>query len=285
MKQIGLVLSGGLGKGAYQIGALQALSHYFEPCDFQYVSAASIGAINTYAYLTDHLKQAARIWNDMDLKGHRHLLTSILKSDFIQKQVHEITSSHTITPSFYVPLLELPGKELHYCNLSRLSPDEVEQHLNACVTLPFYCKGISIGSKLFYDGGVVDNIPVQPILQKDLDYVICMYFDDRNYLFENETSDQKIIKLTFPDNHIIANSFNLSHEAIVYMMKTGYSRTYKTLSRIFSDGIDNTDSIYQKIAEHNQLLSGEKTPRLTCDVVISNLNRVTRKMMRHTDTI
>ena len=59
---IGLVLSGGMGKGAYQIGALTAISEFFAPSDFEYVSAASIGVLNTYAFLTNNLPKARDTW-------------------------------------------------------------------------------------------------------------------------------------------------------------------------------------------------------------------------------
>ena len=55
MVKIGLVLSGGMAKGAYQIGALQAINEVFKPSDISYASAASVGAINTYLYLTEGL--------------------------------------------------------------------------------------------------------------------------------------------------------------------------------------------------------------------------------------
>lgn len=60
MKHIGLVLSGGMGKGAYQVGALTAISEFFQPSDFEYVSAASVGALNTYAFLTNNIQKAKK---------------------------------------------------------------------------------------------------------------------------------------------------------------------------------------------------------------------------------
>ena len=46
MKDIGLVLSGGMVKGAYQIGALKAISEYIQPKDFNCLSCSSIGTLN-----------------------------------------------------------------------------------------------------------------------------------------------------------------------------------------------------------------------------------------------
>ena len=40
---VGLVLSGGMAKGAYEVGALSAVSEFFTPNDIGYISAASIG--------------------------------------------------------------------------------------------------------------------------------------------------------------------------------------------------------------------------------------------------
>lgn len=74
MKHIGLVLSGGMGKGAYQIGALTALNEFFYPSDFEYVSAASIGVLNTYAYLTGNLKRHMIFGNLLICKVTKSLL-------------------------------------------------------------------------------------------------------------------------------------------------------------------------------------------------------------------
>lgn len=83
MKHIGLVLSGGMGKGAYQVGALSAIREFFIPSDFEYVSAASIGTLNTYAFLTDNLGKAKSIWENVNLQGNKRFITSVLKSSFL----------------------------------------------------------------------------------------------------------------------------------------------------------------------------------------------------------
>lgn len=117
MKHIGLVLSGGMGKGAYQVGALTALNEFFRPSDFEYVSAASIGVLNTYAYLTGNIKKAHDIWESVNLQGDKRFITSILKSSFLQDTITSIISDSEIPNSFYVPLLDLAYKELNYYNL------------------------------------------------------------------------------------------------------------------------------------------------------------------------
>lgn len=276
---IGLVLSGGMGKGAYQIGALTAISEFFDPSDFEYVSAASVGVLNTYAFLTNNLQKAREIWESVNLKGEKRFITSVLKSTFLQDVITSIVSHDKIDKNFYVPLLDLGNRELLYYNFKDISPDEAAPYLRASIAMPFYNKGIVIGDKALYDGAVVDNIPIYPVLKNNLDYVICIYFDDFNYIFEDYTADNKIIKLTFPDDKIISNSINISHDAIAYMMDEGYRRTKRILSDIFAAGTEDLEAIYQKIEQINSR-DDKKKVRITGDVVVTNMNKVVKRVIR-----
>lgn len=277
---IGLVLSGGMGKGAYEIGALTAISEFFDPSDFEYVSAASVGVLNTYAFLTNNLPKAREIWESVNLKGEKRFITSVLKSTFLQDVITSIVSHEKIDKNFYVPLLDLGNRELLYYNFKDISPDEAAPYLRASIAMPFYNKGVVIGDKALYDGAVVDNIPIYPVLKNNLDYVICIYFDDFNYIFEDYTADNKIIKLTFPDDKIISNSINISHDAIAYMMDEGYRRTKRILSDIFAAGTEDLEAIYQKIEQINSR-DDKKKVRITGDVVVTNMNKVVKRVIRH----
>lgn len=277
---IGLVLSGGMGKGAYQVGALTAIDEFFEPSEFEYVSAASIGVLNMYAYLTNNLSKAREIWKSVNLKGEKRFITSVLKSTFLQEIITAIVSPERIDNNFYVPLLDMGSRELLYYNFKGISPDEVDPYLRASIALPFYNKGIVLREKTLYDGAIVDNIPIYPVLKNDLDYVICIYFDDFNYIFEGYAAENKIIKLTFPDDKIISNSINVNHDAITYMVDEGYYRTKRILSDIFFDGTRNLDAIYKKIEQINSQ-EDKKKIRITGDVVVTNMNKVIKKVVRH----
>ena len=73
MGKIGLVLSGGMAKGAYQAGALCAINEYFSPTDFDYVSSASIGTLNTSpVHPREVFKQAIRHSACNVILSHNH---------------------------------------------------------------------------------------------------------------------------------------------------------------------------------------------------------------------
>ena len=283
MKHIGLVLSGGMGKGAYQIGALEAINEIFKPTDFEYVSAASIGALNAYAYLTNGLENAKNIWKSVNFKSSKSLITSVLKSDFLPKVIKEIIVDKEIIPTFYVPLLNATDKLLTYFDFSTLAYEELEIYLNASIALPVYCKSVNIKGKAFYDGAFVDNIPVYPVLKNNLDYVICIYFDDYNYIFEDYSNEHKIIKLTFPDDKFIKNSVQIKKDSIALMMRSGYDRTKDVLDEIFINGIDDLEHIYKQIRKRNEK-ECSKNMRITGDVITTNMNKVVKKLLKKRPT-
>lgn len=282
MKRIGLVLSGGMGKGAYQIGALSALQEYFSPSDFDYISSASVGAINSYAYATNQLDHAKNIWLNADPKGNKRFITSVLKSEALENIVNYFDLEASIPCHFYVPLFELKSKELDYFDFSKVSKEQLDKWLQASITLPVYNKGIEIDDKTFFDGAMIDNIPVLPVVEKNLDYIICIYFDDYNYVFENTSIDDKIIKLVFADKTLISNSIYVTHDSISYMVETGYKITKEILKDVFQNGTDDLPFIYEKINERNRMASQNKL-RITGDVVMTNINKYAKRLVRNTN--
>lgn len=278
MKNIGLVLSGGMGKGAYQIGALLAISEYFEPTDFKFVSAASIGALNAYAYLTDNLIKARNIWRSINIESKRKFIPSVMKSDLLPSIISDISCNRKVPNTFYIPLLNIHKRELNYFDLSSVSDDMIESYLQAAVSLPLYNKGVKIENETLYDGAVIDNIPILPLINKNLDFIICLYFDNKNYVFERMDADKNIIKITFNDETILSNSLLLTHSSVEFMIDQGYKLTKKELSYIFDDDC-GLDIICSRIQARNEKIT-DRIIRVTGDIVVDNLNKVMKKVVR-----
>ena len=286
MKRIGLVLSGGMGKGAYQVGALTALNRFFNPSDFTYISAASVGAINAYAYVTGQLDGAKRLWLNADPKGNKRFISSVLKSEALEEIISCFDLSRKFPCGFYVPLFDIKNKALNYYNYAEVPQDMLGMWLQASITLPLYSKGIEIGEHQFYDGAMIDNIPVYPVMEKDLDYIICIYFDEYNYVFENTGIDNRIVKLVFHDKTMISNSVYITHDSISYMVDAGYEKTMEVLSRMFVNGTDDLEYIYQMIDQQNANSGKEKAKlRITGDIVMTNINKYAKKLIRNKDII
>ena len=279
--RIGLVLSGGFAKGAYQIGALRAMSEFVPIEDIKYISAASIGAINAYAYITGNLDLAEEMWKGICGDQSKRFITKIMRSAYLQDSIMKLGESGSqISIPFYCTLLDIKKRSLLYKDVSAVPNSKMGQYLRAAIALPPYNSSVTIDDTSYFDGGLVDNIPVSPLAECDLDYIICMYFDDTNYRFENIAFDNKIVKITFPATTMVAHSFFVTPERIEEMIHAGYELTMLKLSGIFYKGYDNLPHIYHAIAANNQFATNENSLRLTTDVVITNLNKITQKLTK-----
>lgn len=273
--RIGLVLSGGLAKGAYQIGALRAISEYFKPEEIEYVSSSSVGALNAYAFSSNNLEEGARMWEGLTpSKDDKIPVTKVMKSDYLKGCTIGLTQKQIVSKKQYVSVFRLKEMDVSYVDITHREADEAALYLQAAVAMPVFSKSVKINKKKYFDGGTIDNIPVYPLMKHDLDYIICIYFDEYNYSFEASGFDDRIIKITFNDNEkIISNSIWFTKEGTEKMMRDGYDRAREVLDLVFADGKENLTNIYAKIRELDAM-NPDKKLRVTVDVAIHNLNKM-----------
>ena len=271
--KVGLVLSGGLAKGAYQIGALKAISECFEPGEIEYISSSSVGALNAYAYASGNLEAGKNMWLGLVPEGEKQLVTKVMKSDYLKDCTLDLAKSR-LGVKQYVSVFRLKEMDVLYVDISGKDEEETALYLQAAVAMPVFSRAVKIHGKKYYDGGTIDNIPVYPLVQHDLDYIICVYFDEYNYSFESTGFDDKIIKITFNDDEkIMSNSLWFTRESTEKMFRDGYDRAKEVLDLVFSDGKDEPEKVYAKIKELDAL-NPDKKLRVTVDVAIHNLNKM-----------
>jgi len=277
---VGLVLSGGMAKGAYQIGALKALQNFVPMEQITHISAASVGVLNGYAYATRNLEGAETIWKHICNNDTRLIISQLLKSSMLQQTIHSLYSEdRPLKNNFYCSLYNFTQNTITYKNLLSADPSLVPIYLKASVAMPIYNKAVQIGKNAYFDGAMIDNIPVFPLLKQPLDYVICVYFDDVCYKFENASFDNKIIKITFPSERILSQSLIFRQDSIEEMITNGYDRTNFLLNSVFAKGYEDLDHIYHSIQMMNRG-KVNKSIRVTGDVLVTNLNKVTRKIAK-----
>lgn len=277
---IGLVLSGGFAKGAYQIGALRALNSFIPLNEIKYISCASIGALNGYAYATGNLDCAEQMWKNICNNDTRLIITKILRSSMLQQNIKNIyDADKKLSSTFYSALFDLSHRNIVYKDLTALDNGKIPLYLKASVAMPVYNRAVHLDNTSYFDGGIVDNIPVYPLLRHNLDYIICMYLDDTCYKFENTYFDNKIVKITFPCESMFKHSFVMEQELVDDMIKSGYDRTMYLLKMFFSEGYENLEYIYRTIDYMNKN-NKSNSLRITGDVLITNLNKITQRLTK-----
>lgn len=276
---IGLVLSGGMAKGAYQVGALTAIKEIIPDGNIKYISASSVGALNSYAYAMDRLDELSDAWKNIDYDGSRAFIGSMLKSSYLQQSIKTICKpSDKVPTTHYITLMNMRKRMVNYQNLQHVKRELLPRYLKASVAMPLYNRPVLIGGENYYDGAIVDNIPIYPLMKHNLDYIICIYFDEYSYIFENKYFDNKVIKLTYASDKRIADSVFFSQVGVEQMLELGYDRTYKTLKEYLVNGIEDYEYIYRTIENKNRGL--ERKVRISGDITVTNINKVAQKLTK-----
>ena len=178
----------------------------------------------------------------------------------------------TLSSTFYCSLLDLSHRNIVYKDLSAVESNKIPLYLKASVAMPVYNRAVQLDNTSYFDGAMIDNIPVYPLLKHSFDYIICVYFDDTCYKFENTFFDNKVIKITFPCESMLKQSVVFKKEAIDDMIKSGYDRTTHILRKVFAQGYENVEHMNQKNKGNNL--------RITGDVLVTNLNKITQRLTK-----
>ena len=185
-EKIGLVLSGGGARGAYQIGVWKAL----KDCGIEIggVYGTSVGAINSMAVAMDNFEDARQLWLKIDfdkvvkngpdgnliekalaaLKSRgfdpaplRENFGRLLKEELVRKAKIDVG---IVTYS----LSNMEPKELF---LDDIPEGKLEDYILASANHPVF-KREEIGSEKFIDGGIYRNIPVNMALSRGFKEII-----------------------------------------------------------------------------------------------------------------
>ncbi len=269
-----------MAKGAYQIGALRAISNFIPSADVKCISGASVGALNGYAYSTGNLDIAEKLWIDLCRDGIKLPIHRILRSSTVQAYITDLGEMPQAPfAPIYIPLLDIEHWDIVYRDLSTVEHELIPQYLKASIAMPVFNKAVALDETAYFDGAMIDNIPVYPTTQADLDYIICIYFDDLSYKFESTEFDNKVIKITFPSCPGGLNpSLIFKQETITQMIQEGYDFATQVMSNALAGGYDNLEHIYDTIRRANE--EKPEKLRITGDVLVTNLNRITQRLTK-----
>ena len=276
MAKVGLVLSGAMAKGAYEVGALKAISEYFSPEDIGFISTASVGSLNAYAFSCGKLDYAYDMWRGINKEYPKLFVKTVLMSDYFNNAVSMVSSNDFAAKKLYVSLLNINKRRCDYVNLQGLDRERKIKYLKATMAFAPLVKPVHIGKNYYLDGAFVDNIPVRPLMRHNPDYIICVHFDKYNYTFESELFDERIIKIVFDnDSELLNKSIWVTRDGTEQMLEDGYKKAKRVLKYVFADGTEDIEAVYDHIAVMNSI-KPNKQIRLTGDIVVNKISKLTR---------
>lgn len=192
----GLVLCGGGGRGAYQVGVWQALRERGLDRYIVGVSGASVGALNAALFACGDLPLAEKIWTSLkrvDIADPAETAGRVINSvlNFLGSDDRTVTIdpdklskggifsleglvnviaqngvndcvSGSSTPCFAC-CHNTAGNYPEYFDLSAYPADKITQYLTASCALPAVFPAVEIDGVQYRDGGISDNTPVKPL--------------------------------------------------------------------------------------------------------------------------
>jgi NTE family protein len=262
MQKIGLVFSGGGGKGPYQVGVWRAMEELGLAKDIMAVSGTSVGALNAALFAQKDLKNAEAAWLSMSPSDILHidiphiikglikrgitaplslpssLATLAMHGIFSRKGLLRIITDYldededkvkkTGMPC-YACASKMPFFDAEYFSLQEHTQDSIENILLASSAIPVVFPIHKINGSIYYDGFLTDNIPVTPLIDEGCNIIISIMLSRSSLIPVDDYPNCKIIPIYPQEDPGGALNFNNIPEK----MQKGYDDAMKILAPAF----------------------------------------------------
>ena len=265
--KIGLVLSGGGGKGAYELGVWKALKELELDKYIDVFSGTSIGAFNAVLFAQDDMKAAEKLWDEVTMDklvpiskfelikrgleiviGGRHI--NLAKKYMIQRLeeggvpkdgAKEIIDTYLDVGKVkrrkkicYAACTELPSFTPKYFKINDYDDETAKDMVIASASLPMIYDCTEVLGVKYVDGGVTDNTPIQPVYGENCDIIIVVLLSKDISIDKSLYPGTRILELA-PKNlneNTFKGTLNLDTESKRTRIKEGYEDTMGLLEPI-----------------------------------------------------
>lgn len=255
--KIGLVFSGGGSRGAYQVGVWKALRELGLDKKVSIVAGTSIGAINGAAFVQGEFELMESIWNDMEfqkifssIKENRRVLLRLglevfTKSGADVQPLKELIRDYIDEEKIYSSKVDfgLVATNISKRKFETLYKNDIEkgklaEYIIASSTFPLF-KTHLINKHKFMDGGIFDNLPLQPVVEhhSNPDLIICVNISHFYSLIPTKSYATKKLRKQINLIELIpsiplGSVLNFDKKRARAFMKVGYSDAMSTLSNL-----------------------------------------------------
>src|SRR5690554_1020519 len=215
--KVGLMLGGGGAKGSYQLGVIKALEELNLMKHIDAISGVSIGAINALLLMSKKkYSDMVSIWEIMDtdnvfgtkgqsFRKEKRLYNFVPVAEKLIQNVDLKLVRKSKYDGFATAALIYDKQSF----IHQIKTDTMEKavfHLNkvkdpylatmASASIPVVFGPTTIDGKNYVDGGLIDNYPIQPLIDNGCNLIIAVALDDwfNPYIYDNQ--DVNIINFT-----------------------------------------------------------------------------------------
>lgn len=252
INKIGIVLSGGLARGACQLAFANELIKKIGKDKIALISASSIGSLNAYAIGSGTEEDLLNFYSKFDCDSTKSFKMYI-RNRLFNKIFNIIESDNELNIPIYVTGTKLVSLQTYYFYLNKMERSEIKSALNISMSFPLINgPHRNRGGSVFIDGGATDNIPTYPMTYFDLDMVIILHCNPRyyppQYLYnQNQLVIDVDTTLNLPKT---TTSFSLEKDKFNEMIETGTKDGKEFANFVFSDFDYN--EVKNRIYEYNK---------------------------------
>ena len=261
MKKYGLVLAGGGGKGAYQIGAWQALREM--GIEFEAIAGTSIGSINGALIAAGDYEKASEFWHNISVdKGVKFaknlpdsenlfsrknwgvLFKEVIKSrgidaspaeDFIAQFVDETKVRNSRIALGIIAVKMTQGVVPREIFIHEIPQGELVDYLLASANIPL-ATNIGPEGEKYLDGGAYDNAPLMTLKKRGYNRLIIVDISNiKGFAHTINYLNSEIVHIRPYDIDDLGSTFDFDDEMIDLRIKLGYLDTRKAFSYLLGN--------------------------------------------------
>lgn len=256
MERYGLVLAGGGGKGAYQLGAWRALREM--EIAFDAIAGVSIGSINGALIAAGDYDKAIEMWNSISVdkgikiskelpdpenlfsqKNWGTLFMEFIRKggidaspakDFISQYIDEEKVRKSLIDFGIIAVQINQGMNHREIFIEDIPEGELVDYLLASSNIPF-AQNIGPEGEKYLDGGAYDNIPVMTLKKRGYNKLIIVDISNIKGVAHNlDILNSQVVYIRPYDLDDLGPSFDFDAETIEKRMQLGYLDTKKAFS-------------------------------------------------------
>ncbi len=243
-----IVLSGGGARGAYEVGALKAITEL--NLDVKGVYGTSVGALNGAFFVQGSIDEMYRIWEKLSFSNVVKLPSDLATGTFdffnltkyfinekgfnvepLQKLIATYLSEEKVRKSsidFGLVTVDLSNFSPVEIYLSQMPKGSLNDYLMASSNYPLFQRWTIEGNK-YIDGGFYNNAPVSMALKKGFKHILLINVSDIP-IFLPKIPKDVMLKIIIPSGQL-GNAMDFDPKKEALWEKMGYLDTMKSFGK------------------------------------------------------
>ncbi len=261
MEGTALILAGGGGKGAYEIGVWGAMRELGIDKEITAGSGASVGGLNGALFVQGDYDRARQIWLTMnaekildpgrlnlidelkamverwpDVEAESLMKEGIFSRDGLVQIIREELDVNRVAQSGIPCCLacyNVTSNLMDYINVTGMKQNDMETILLATSALPGIFGPVRFGKSLYLDGGLKDNVPVRPLYNAGYRDFLVVHLSRRSLVDEEEFPGASMVQIvpSRDQGDFVTGTLDFSAEGAKRRMEQGYEDAKAILGR------------------------------------------------------